>query len=157
MLLTLRTWQAESGAYSRCCDISDARRTAMQLVIPYYNINSLPEFKEHVADDGKAVRFAWRMDSGTRDGAGGIDDRGATSGEGKCNGKKGKDEDEPPSERKAVFSVRIHPWNEWRADGGDNSLFHIGSTVRLISVASCSVTWKPSSRPSWPESSLQPV
>ena len=45
---TLRTWEAGSGAYSRCCDISDARRTAMQLEIPYYNINSLPEFCEHV-------------------------------------------------------------------------------------------------------------
>ena len=47
---TLRTWEAGSGAYSRCCDISDARRTAMQLGIPYYNINSLPEFCEHVTE-----------------------------------------------------------------------------------------------------------
>ena len=47
---TLRTWEAGSGAYSRCCDISDARRTAMQLEIPYYNINSLPEFCEHVTE-----------------------------------------------------------------------------------------------------------
>lgn len=47
---TLRTWEAGSGAYSRCCDISDARRTAMQLEIPYYNINSLPEFSEHVTE-----------------------------------------------------------------------------------------------------------
>lgn len=46
--VTLRTWEAGSGAYSRCCDISDARRTAMQLGIAYYNINSLPEFTEHV-------------------------------------------------------------------------------------------------------------
>ena len=46
--VTLRTWEAGSGAYSRCCDISDARRTAMQLGIAYYNINSLPEFNEHV-------------------------------------------------------------------------------------------------------------
>ena len=42
--ITLRTWQAESGAYSRCCDIDDAHRTAMQLEIPFYNINCLPEF-----------------------------------------------------------------------------------------------------------------
>ena len=48
--VTLRTWEAGSGAYSRCCDISDARRTAMQLDIPYYNINSLPEFEEHVTE-----------------------------------------------------------------------------------------------------------
>jgi tRNA-specific 2-thiouridylase len=48
--VTLRTWEAGSGAYSRCCDISDARRTAMQLEIPYYNINSLPEFREHVTE-----------------------------------------------------------------------------------------------------------
>jgi len=47
---TLRTWEAGSGAYSRCCDITDARRTAMQLEIPYYNINSLPEFSEHVTE-----------------------------------------------------------------------------------------------------------
>ncbi len=46
--VTLRTWQAESGAYSRCCDIDDARRTAMQLGIPFYNINCLPEFREHI-------------------------------------------------------------------------------------------------------------
>lgn len=46
--VTLRTWQAESGAYSRCCDISDARRTAMQLEIPFYNVNSLNEFNDHV-------------------------------------------------------------------------------------------------------------
>ena len=46
--VTLRTWRAESGAYSRCCEISDARMTAAQLGIPFYNINSLPEFEEHV-------------------------------------------------------------------------------------------------------------
>lgn len=48
--VTLRTWQAESGAYSRCCDISDARRTALQLEIPFYNVNSLPEFRKHVTE-----------------------------------------------------------------------------------------------------------
>lgn len=48
--VTLRTWQAESGAYSRCCDIDDARRTAMQLEIPFYNINCLPEFKKQVTE-----------------------------------------------------------------------------------------------------------
>ena len=48
--VTLRTWQAESGAYSRCCDISDARRTAMQLDIPFYNVDSLAEFREHVTE-----------------------------------------------------------------------------------------------------------
>lgn len=46
--VTLRTWEAESGAYSRCCDISDARKVAMQLEIPFYNVNSLPEFEKHV-------------------------------------------------------------------------------------------------------------
>lgn len=46
--VTLRTWEAESGAYSRCCDISDARKVAMQLEIPFYNVNSLPEFERHV-------------------------------------------------------------------------------------------------------------
>ena len=48
--VTLRTWQADSGAYSRCCEISDARKTAAQLEIPFYNINSLPEFEEHVTE-----------------------------------------------------------------------------------------------------------
>jgi len=48
--VTLRTWEAESGAYSRCCDISDARSVAMQLGIPFYNINSLPEFRAHVTE-----------------------------------------------------------------------------------------------------------
>ena len=31
-----------------CCEISDARKVAAQLEIPFYNINSLPEFREHV-------------------------------------------------------------------------------------------------------------
>ena len=48
--VTLRTWEAESGAYSRCCEISDARRAAAQLEIPFYNINCLPEFREHVTE-----------------------------------------------------------------------------------------------------------
>lgn len=48
--VTLRTWEAGSGAYSRCCDISDARAVAMQLEIPFYNINSLPEFRKHVTE-----------------------------------------------------------------------------------------------------------
>ena len=48
--VTLRTWEAESGAYSRCCEISDARKAAAQLEIPFYNINSLPEFREHVTE-----------------------------------------------------------------------------------------------------------
>ena len=48
--VTLRTWEAGSGAYSRCCDISDARSVAMQLEIPFYNINCLPEFREHVTE-----------------------------------------------------------------------------------------------------------
>ena len=48
--VTLRTWEAGSGAYSRCCDISDARCTAMELEIPFYNVNSLPEFREHVTE-----------------------------------------------------------------------------------------------------------
>ena len=48
--VTLRTWQADSGAYSRCCDISDARSVAMQLDMPFYNINCLPDFREHVTD-----------------------------------------------------------------------------------------------------------
>lgn len=46
--VTLRTWEAEGGKESRCCEISDARRVAAQLEIPFYNINSLREFDEHV-------------------------------------------------------------------------------------------------------------
>ena len=48
--VTLRTWEAETGAYSRCCDISDARRTAMQIGIPFYNVNSLDIFREYVTE-----------------------------------------------------------------------------------------------------------
>ena len=48
--VTLRTWEAESGAYSRCCEISDARKAAAQLEIPFYNINSLPEFRKYVTE-----------------------------------------------------------------------------------------------------------
>ena len=46
--VTLRTWEAEGGAESRCCEISDARKVAAHLGIPFYNINSLREFDEHV-------------------------------------------------------------------------------------------------------------
>ena len=48
--VTLRTWQAETGAYSRCCDITDARSVCARLGIPFYNVNSLPAFEHHVTE-----------------------------------------------------------------------------------------------------------
>ena len=46
--LTLRTWDADENAYSRCCEIDDARETAEMLGIRYYVQNCVGEFKEHV-------------------------------------------------------------------------------------------------------------
>lgn len=46
--VTLRTWESEDGAESRCCEINDARRIAGILDIPYYPLNYCEEFKEKV-------------------------------------------------------------------------------------------------------------
>ena len=46
--VTLRTWAAEDGGDSRCCEIDDARSVAIRLDIPYYPLNSLDTFREKV-------------------------------------------------------------------------------------------------------------
>ena len=46
--LTLRTWLSENGKESRCCEISDAQRTADRLGIPYYVLNAVSDFTEKV-------------------------------------------------------------------------------------------------------------
>ena len=39
--VTLRTWQADSGEDSRCCEIDDAQRVAHKLGIRHYALNCL--------------------------------------------------------------------------------------------------------------------
>ena len=46
--VTLRTWEPEDGAESRCCEIDDARAVCMKLQIPYYPWNALACFREKV-------------------------------------------------------------------------------------------------------------
>ena len=46
--ITLRTWQADDGEESRCCEIDDARAAAFQIGIPFYPVNCLAEFEKSV-------------------------------------------------------------------------------------------------------------
>lgn len=46
--VTLRTWLSEDGNESRCCEIDDARRTAMELGLKYYPYNCLKLFEDSV-------------------------------------------------------------------------------------------------------------
>ncbi len=46
--LTLRTWEAEEGEVSRCCEIDDARCTADRLGISHYTINRASDFRKYV-------------------------------------------------------------------------------------------------------------
>ena len=48
--VTLRTWQADDGSESRCCDIDDARSTAQQLGIRYVPVNCTADFQRFVVD-----------------------------------------------------------------------------------------------------------
>ena len=48
--VTLRTWQAEDGSESRCCDIDDARRVANVLGIKYVPVNCTLDFQKYVVD-----------------------------------------------------------------------------------------------------------
>ena len=48
--VTLRTWEGEDGAESRCCEIDDARRVAWKLGIQYYTLNCTREFAREVVD-----------------------------------------------------------------------------------------------------------
>lgn len=47
---TLRTWRAEKGEESRCCDIDDARAVAARLGIPYYPVNCVSDFRQRVVE-----------------------------------------------------------------------------------------------------------
>lgn len=48
--LTLRTWEAEDGLESRCCEIDDARDTARVIGIEYHTLNCLSSFKDKVVE-----------------------------------------------------------------------------------------------------------
>ncbi len=46
--LTLKTWVAEDGRESRCCELDDARRICDTLAIPYYVHSCMDEFDKNV-------------------------------------------------------------------------------------------------------------
>ena len=48
--ITLRTWQADDGTESRCCDIDDARSIANRIGIRYLPVNCTLDFKEKIID-----------------------------------------------------------------------------------------------------------
>lgn len=48
--VTLRTWQAEDGSESRCCDIDDARSIANKLGIKYVPVNCTQDFQKYVVE-----------------------------------------------------------------------------------------------------------
>ena len=48
--ITLRTWQAEDGIESRCCEIDDARSTANAIGIPFYPVNCTAGFQKKIID-----------------------------------------------------------------------------------------------------------
>lgn len=48
--VTLRTWEDEEGAESRCCDIDDARSICHQLGIRYVPVNCIQDFRRNVMD-----------------------------------------------------------------------------------------------------------
>lgn len=48
--VTLRTWQADDGSESRCCDIDDARITANKIGIKYIPVNCTLDFQKYVVE-----------------------------------------------------------------------------------------------------------
>ncbi|MBR5996307.1 MAG: tRNA 2-thiouridine(34) synthase MnmA [Eubacteriaceae bacterium] len=48
--VTLRTWQADEGQGSRCCDIDDARAAADRIGIRYLSFNCTADFQRYVVD-----------------------------------------------------------------------------------------------------------
>ncbi len=48
--VTLRTWEAETGTESRCCEIDDARADARTIGIPFYALNCKEDFKKYVTE-----------------------------------------------------------------------------------------------------------
>ena len=51
--VTLRTWQADEGYESRCCDIDDARSIASQIGIDYFPVNCSLDFQKYVVEPFK--------------------------------------------------------------------------------------------------------
>ncbi|MBR7070988.1 MAG: tRNA 2-thiouridine(34) synthase MnmA [Clostridia bacterium] len=48
--VTLRTWRADDGSESRCCDIDDARSIANQIGIKYVPVNCTMDFQQYVVE-----------------------------------------------------------------------------------------------------------
>ena len=48
--VTLRTWQADDGSESRCCDIDDARAVSNKLGIRYVPVNCSRDFQKNVVE-----------------------------------------------------------------------------------------------------------
>ncbi|MCR5083634.1 MAG: tRNA 2-thiouridine(34) synthase MnmA [Parasporobacterium sp.] len=48
--VTLRTWEAEDGEESRCCEIDDARAVAMKIGIDFHTYNCVEQFKNQVVE-----------------------------------------------------------------------------------------------------------
>ncbi len=48
--VTLRTWQADEGPGSRCCDIDDARAAAERIGIRYLTFNCTMDFQRYVVE-----------------------------------------------------------------------------------------------------------
>ena len=48
--VTLRTWQADDGSESRCCDIDDAREISNKLGIRYVPVNCTQAFQKNVVE-----------------------------------------------------------------------------------------------------------
>ena len=48
--VTLRTWEADDGSVSRCCEINDAQASAWKIGIDFHSFNCLREFKEKVTE-----------------------------------------------------------------------------------------------------------
>ena len=48
--VTLRTWEADDGTESRCCDIDDARIVAFRIGIDYVPVNCTADFRRYVVD-----------------------------------------------------------------------------------------------------------
>ena len=55
--VTLRTWEADDGTESLCCDIDDARAVANKLGIRYVPVNCTSDFQKYVVDPFSEVYF----------------------------------------------------------------------------------------------------
>ena len=48
--VTLKIWESNNGASSRCCEIDDAAAAAAAIGIPYYAVNAMSEFRKNVTE-----------------------------------------------------------------------------------------------------------